>query len=250
MFTHSKYESILYGKLQAFKKGRGKILKKGRTKYLMWVIVGIVMCFVEMILLSVISIHEIFKETVVLFAISALLFRAVNHSGKGKPFYFFKCVVCMWIGRIVIDVMLYHDGGREIASWVIFWQVMVTILLFCMKLIQMVYDRIPEKKTYFGYILIGTALAFNVSYIVRMYSSFPQSEGLLWGMVQDVYVLEHGAALLIAVAVTVYWYQKRYKVSMKTNEIAGSTYLRNAINMTAVSFLLFVYPLYLLFLSE
>ena len=82
---------------------------------------------------------------------------------------------------MVLDAVLYHDGGREIASWVIFWQVMVTILLFCMKLIQMVYDRISEKKIYFGYILIGSALAFNVSYIVRMYSSFPQSKGLLRG---------------------------------------------------------------------
>ena len=69
-------------------------------------------------------------------------------------------------------------------------------------------------------------------------------------MVQDLYVLEHGAALLIAVTVTLYWYQKRYKVNMKTNEIARGTYLRNAINMTAVSFWLFVYPLYLLFLSK
>ena len=232
------------------KREGAKILGKGRAKYLIWIIVGIVVCFVEMILLSVISIHEIFKETVVLSAISAVLFRAVSRHATGEAFCFLKCVVCMWIGRIVIDVVLYHDGGREIASWVIFWQVMVTILLFCMKLIQMVYDRIPEKKTYFGYILIGTALAFNVSYIVRMYSSFPQSKDLLWGMVQDVYVLEHAAALLIAVAVTVYWYQKRYKVNMKTNEIARGTYLRNAINMTAVSFLLFVYPLYQLFLSE
>lgn len=200
--------------------------------------------------LSAISVHELFAETVVLFTIPTALFWAINRYGKETAFCFLKSVVCIWIGRLALDAVVYHDDGREITSWVVFWQVMMTILLFCMKLIQMVYDRIPEKKTYFGYILIGTALAFNVSYIVRMYSSFPQSAGLLLGMAQDVYVLEHGAALLIAAAVTAYWYQKRYKVNIKTNEIARSTYLRNAAKMTAVPFLLFVYPLYQLFLSE
>lgn len=65
-----------------------------------------------------------------------------------------------------------------------------------------------------------------------------------------MYVLEHGIAFLAAAAVTVYQYQRRYKVSIKDKRITRKAYLYNAAKMTIVSFLLFVYPLYTLFLSE
>lgn len=232
------------------KREGAKRLGKSRTRYLIWIPVGIVVCFVEMILLSVSSIHEIFKETVVLSVVPTVLFWAVNRYGKGNPFYFFKRVVCIWIGRIVIDVILYLHDGSESLHFFVSWQVMLTMLLFCMRIIQMVYDRVPDKEMYFGYILIGAALAFNVSYIVREYRMVSADARRLLTVVGDMYVLEHGIVFLIVVAVTVYWHQKRVKDKLKNSGITKKAYLFHAIKMTAVSFLLLVYPLYTLFLGE
>lgn len=225
-------------------------MKKSRAKYLIWILVGIVVCFVEMILLSVSSLYEMFKETVVLFVVPAVLFWAINRYGKGNPFYFFKCVVFIWTGRIVIDGILYWHDGSESLHFIASWQVMLTILLFCMRMIQMVYDRVPDKEIYFGYILIGAALAFNVSYIMREYDIVSAYGVRMSVAVRDMYVLEHGIALVVVAAVTVYQYQKRFKIRIQNSGITKKTYLFHAIKMTAVSFLLFVYPLYTLFLSE
>lgn len=192
-----------------------KLLGKGRAEYLIWILVGIVVCFVEMMLLSVSSIHEIFKETVVLSVVPTVLFWAVNRYGKGNPFYFFRRVACIWIGRIVIDVILYLHDGSESLRFIVSWQVMLTILLFCMRIIRMVYDRVPDKEMYFGYILIGAVLAFNVSYIVREYRMVSVDARRLLAVVGDMYVLEHGIVFLIVVAVTVYWHQKRFKDKLK-----------------------------------
>lgn len=226
------------------------MIQRCSVKNLLWVIVGIVVFFVEIILLSVSSNYEVCKETVVLSAVPAALFWAINRYGKEEPFGFLKRVIYIWIGRVVFDVILYLSSGRESTRLVVCWQIMLTILLFCMRIIQMVYVRIPDKEAYFGYILTGTALAFNVSYIVRAYYMDSVDVGRLLTVFRDMYVLEHGIAFLAAAAVTVYQYQRRYKVSIKDKRITRKAYLYNAAKMTAVSFLLFVYPLYTLFLSE
>lgn len=226
------------------------VLKGSRTKYFLWIIAGVIAFFVEIILLSVSSNHEVFKETVVLSAVPAVLFWGISRSGKGKPFHFLKCVVCIWIGRIVLDVILYLSDGREVVRFIVSWQVMLTILLFCMRIIQLVYERVPDKELYFGYILIGITLAFNVAYIMRSFSSFSLASGLLQGIVRDRYVLEHGIAFLVVVAAAIYQYQKRLKCRIKNSGIAKKAYLFHAVKMTSVSFFLFVYPLYELFLSE
>lgn len=223
---------------------------RGQIKYLRWMIAGGVTFWVELLLLCVSSNYEVLKETVVLSAVPTALFWAINRYGEEKPFYFLKRVVCLWIGRGVSDVWLYCVNGREITRFMVFWQILLTILLFCMKLIQLVYVRIPDRKVYFWYILTGIALAFNVAYIVRMDSSFPRSAGLLSGMVRDRYVLEHGTAFAAVVAVTLYQYQKHYRNRIINKEITAKAYLYHATKMTALSFLLFVYPLYELFLSE
>lgn len=227
---------------------------KELRKNLIWIAVGAVVFWVEILLLSVSSNHELFKETVVLFVVPAVLFWAINRYGKETPFYFLKSVVCLWIGRAVFDVNAFYVDGREATRFAVFWQVMLTILLFCMKIIQIVYDKIPDKKAYFGYILIGIALAFNVSYIVssaRQYGRLLRYIDSLSDAIREyMYELEHGIAFLIVVAVTCYQYQKRYKMKIKNNEITKKAYLCNAIKMTVVPFLLLVYPLYVLFLSE
>lgn len=223
---------------------------KIQIEYLLWVIVGGVTFWVEFLLLCMSSNCELLKETVVLSAVLAALFWAIDHYGNEKPFYFLRSVVCIWIGRGVFDIVLYCVDGMEITRFMLFWQIMLTLLLFCMKFIQMVYDRVPDKRAYFGHVLIGIVLACNAAYIARMYSSFPRSAGLLSGMVHDRYVLEHGTALLIVAAFTLYQYQRRHKLMIKSGEITKKTYTYNAIKMTLVSFGLFVYPLYALFLSE
>lgn len=230
---------------------KGQCIMKELRKNLIWIAVGAVVFWVEIILLSVSSNYELFKETVVLFAVPTVLFWAINRYGKETPFYFLKSVVCLWIGRAVFDVILFYVGGREVTRIMVTWQVILTILMFCMKIIQIVYDKIPDKKAYFGYILIGVALAFNVSYIARKYHSLLRYiDSLSNAMRENMYELEHGIAFLIVVAVTCYQYQKRYKMKIKNNEITKKAYLCNAIKMTVVPFLLLVYPLYVLFLSE
>ncbi len=223
---------------------------KIQIEYLLWVIVGGVTFWVELLLLCMSSNCELLKETVVLSAVPAALFWAIDRYGKEKPFYFLRSAVCIWAGRGVFDIVLYCVDGREITRFMLFWQVMLTLLLFCMKFIQMVYDRVPDKKAYFGHVLIGIVLAFNAAYIARMYDSFPRSAGVLSGVIRDIYVLEHGTALLIVAAFTLCHYQRRYKLMIKNNTIRMNAYLFNALKMTLVSFVLFVYPLYELFLSE
>ncbi len=229
---------------------KGQCIMKELRKNLIWIAVGAVVFWVEIILLSVSSNYELFKETVVLFVVPTVLFWAINRYGKETPFYFLKSVVCLWIGRAVFDVILFYVGGREVTRIMVTWQVMLTILMFCMKIIQIVYDKIPDKKAYFGYILIGVALAFHVSYIVTSAMKYGRLLGYIDILLDDMYELEHGIAFLIVVAVTCYQYQKRYKMKIKNNEITKKAYLCNAIKMTVVPFLLLVYPLYVLFLSE
>lgn len=237
---------------------KGQCIMRELRENFIWTAAGAVVFWVELLLLSVSSNYELFKETVVLFVVPAVLFWAINRYRKQTPFYFLKSVACIWIGRAVFDVVLFYVSGREATRFTVSWQVMLTILLFCMKIIQMVYDKIPDKKAYFGYVLLGTALAFNasyiasyiVSYIARKYDMVLQYVRLLPGIVRDIYVLEHGTAFLIAAAVIFYQYQRRYKVRIKNNEITKRAYLYNAIKMTCVSFVMLIYPLYCLFLSE
>lgn len=226
------------------------ILREQR-KYLLWIAAGAVVFWVEHLLLCVSSRYELFKETVVLSIVPTALFWAINRFGKETSFSFLKSVVCIWIGRLVFDGMVRYSNGREAVRWMLFWQIMLTILMFCMKIIQMVYDKVPDKKVYFGYVLMGTALAFNVSYIAREYDSFSCSAGS-WreAAFEYMYVLEHGIAFFIVAAVVLIQYQKRYKVRIKNSGITGKVYLYHAIKMTIVSFLVFIYPLYILFLSE
>jgi len=224
--------------------------KREQRKYFLWIVVGIVVFWVELMLLCVSSNYALFKETVVLFVVPTALFWAINRYRKETPFYFLKSVVCIWIGRAVFDVMLFYINGREAMRFMVSWQILLTILLLCMKIIQLVYDRVPDKKVYLGYVLMGTALAFNVTYIVRTYHMVPRYVRRLPRVVWDSYALEHGIAFLIIAVVTLYQYQKRYKIKIKNNEITKKAYLYNAIKMTVVSFLLFIYPLYTLFLSE
>lgn len=202
-------------------------------------------------LLIVSSRYELFKETVVMSVIPAVLFWAIDHYRKETSFYFVKCVACLWIGRLVFDVICFHSDGRELMLILLFWQIMLTILLFCMKIIQMIYDRIPDKRAYFGYIVIGAALALNVSYIAREYDNFSWSAASWRGAVLEyTYVLEHGIALLIAAAVVLYQYLKRYRIKMKDSVITGRSYRYHAIEMTMVSFLILVFPLYQMLMSE
>lgn len=221
-----------------------------KEKNLLWVIAGVVVFWVELLLLCVSSNYELFKETVVLFVVPTALFWAISRYRKKDAFYFLKSVVCIWIGRAVFDVMLFCINGREATRIMVSWQIMLTIPLFCMKIIQMVYDKIADKRVYFGYTLAGTALAFNITYIVSEYHMVPQYARILPRVVRDIYVLEHGIVFLIIAAVTFYRYQKRNKIKIKNNEITKKAYLYNAIKMTAVPFLLLVYPLYQMFLSE
>lgn len=230
--------------------GSGFVLRD-QKKIFLWVIIGIAVCFVEAFLLSVSSRYELFTETVVLSIVSAVLFWAVNHFKSEIPHYFAKSVVCMWIGRLILYAICFcfenGEGLRIIAAWA----VMLTVLLFCMKMIQLVYDRIADKGVYFGYILIGVALTFNAAYMAAEYDNFQTRPGTWWGALQEhLYMLEHGIALLAVIIYVVYHYRKYDRFRIKKNGIAGRTYSYNAIKMTVVSFMLFVFPLYALFLAN
>lgn len=59
-----------------------------QIEYLLWVIAGGVAFWVELLLLCWSSHCELLKETVVLSAVLAALFWAIDHYGNEKPFYF------------------------------------------------------------------------------------------------------------------------------------------------------------------
>lgn len=209
------------------------------------------MCFVEAVLLSVSSQYEFFTETVVLSIVPTVLFWAVNHFKSETPYYFAKSVVCMWIGRLILYAICFCFENGEGLRIVVAWAVMLTGLLFCMKMIQLVYDRIADRSVYFGYILIGIALAFNVAYMAVEYDNFSLTIGTRWGVLQEyLYMLEHGIALIAVIIFVVYHYQKYDKVRIIKNGVAKKSYQYNAIKMTLVSFILFVFPLYALFLVD
>ena len=222
-----------------------------QKKFFLWVITGGALCFVEAFLLSVSSRYEFFTETVVLSIVPTVLFWAVNHFRLETPYYFAKSVVCMWIGRLIFYVICFGLENGEGLRIVVAWAVMLTVLLFCMRMIQLVYDRIVDKSVYFGYILIGIALAFNVAYMAAEYDNFSWTIGTWWGALQEyLYMLEHGIALLAVIIFVVYRYQKYDKIRIKKNGITGKSYRYHAIQMTGVSFMLFVFPLYVLFLAD
>ena len=212
---------------------------------------GAATCFVEAFLLSVSSRYEFFAETVVLSIVPTVLFWAVIHFNLALPYYFAKSVVCMWIGRLILYAICYCFENGEGLRIVVAWAVMLTVLLLCMKMIQLVYDRITDKSVYFGYILIGIALAFNVAYMAVDYDNFSWTIGTWWGTLQEyLYMLEHGIALLAVIIYVTYQYQKYDKISIKKNGITRKSYRYNAVKMTLLSFFAFVFPLYVLFLAD
>ena len=211
-------------------------LLRGHKKIFLWGIVGIAMCFVEVFLMSVSSRYELFTDTVVLSIVPAVLFWAVNHFRLETPFYFAKSVVLMWIGRLILYAICFCFENGEGLRIVVSWAVMLTVLLLCMKMIQLVYDRIADKSIYFGYILIGIALAFNAAYIMADNDK--------------LYMLEHGIALSAVIIFEIYKYQKYDKIFIKKNGITKKFYRYNAAKMTFVSFLLFLFSLRALFLAD
>lgn len=224
---------------------------RGQKKIFLWVIIGVALCFVETFLLSVSSRYEFFAETVVLSIVPTVLFWAVNCFRLETPYYFAKSVACMWIGRLIFYAICFSFENGEELRIVVAWAVMLTVLLLCMKMLQLVYDRIVDKRIYFGYILIGVALAFNVAYMAVEYDDFSWTIGTWRGALQEyLYMLEHGIALLAAIIFVAYHYQKYGKVRIKKNGITGKSYRYHAIKMTVVSFMLFVFPLYALFLMD
>ena len=157
----------------------------------------------------------------------------------------------MWIGRLILYAICFYFENGEGLRIIVAWAIMLTVLLLCMKMIQLVYDRIADKGVYFGYILIGAALAFNAAYMAVEYDDFSWVSGTWWGALQEhLYMLEHGIALLAMIIYVVYHYRRYDKVWIKKNGITGRIYSYNAIKMTLVSFILFVFPLYALFLSD
>lgn len=212
---------------------------------------SIAVCFVEAVLLSISSQYELFTETVVLSIVPTVLFWAVNHFRSETPYYFAKSIVCMWIGRLILYAICFGFENGEGLRLIVAWAVMLTVLLFCMKMIQLVYDRIADKGVYFGYILIGVMLAFNAAYMAVEYDNFSWTIGTWWGALQEyLYMLEHGIALLAVIIFVMYHYQKYGKIRIKKNGITSKSYWYYALKMTLVSFVLFVFPLYALFLAD
>ena len=224
--------------------GRMNQILSRQKKLLIWILVGAAVSFVEIFLIGANSHYEIVAEPVLMLALTAVLYWAVNHYKEDSRFYFAKIVVCMLIGRFTICMIFsyYLDGEEKYYALRFTTAIVVfmTVLLFCMRIIQMVYDRTDNKKIYFGYVLLGTMLAVNAVYITESIDN-------IWREF-DVYLLQHGIALLMAVAVVIWQYQKHFK-RIKKYGITVKLYLCNAVKMTIVSFLVFVFPIYELFLG-
>lgn len=219
----------------------------------LWIALGIAAGAAEIFLMALNSRFELFTGTVVLLMASALWFwvicktrRENDNRNKKKLFYFVKSVLCMSVGRFILYGTAYFFVGHEGRKIIVFWAVMTTLLMICMGLEQWIYDRLVIKEVYFGYILIGSLLAVNAAYILRIHDSISWREA----NPECVYMLEHGALLFLAVVSALYRYRRYHKIRIKENEITAREYICHAIKMTFVSFILFIGPVYALFLAE
>ena len=112
------------------------------------------------------------------------------------------------------------------------------VILVCMKIIQILYVKIPHHNIYFGYIILGSIMALNVSYIMSEYQFIEFS---------SPHVAVHGMLLIFVIIWIIYDYKKHHRIKIETNEIKKKDYRNNALKMTVISLLLLVLPLYTIF---
>ena len=177
--------------------------------------------------------------------ISILLFMIINYhnkvliaKGKEISHYFMKSVVCIYAGWMMRYYDLYyHDDPLGILLSAVMATALIVILV-CMKIIQILYVKIPHHNIYFGYIILGSIMALNVSYIISEYQFIEFS---------SPHVAVHGMLLIFVIIWIIYDYKKHHRIKIETNEIKKKDYRNNALKMTVISLLLLTLPLYTIF---
>lgn len=220
-------------------------------RFFLLIFAGIMQSIAELCVLCANSIYEFCSETMLLSCMAALWFWAVSRRKTSTPFYMTRIVGNMWIGRVMLYAIEAFRGNEEALAIVVFWAAMLTVLLCCMRIVQMVYDRTQEREVYFGYPLLGAALALNVTYAV---ASIPN---ISWKSVSwknfdtlQLFFTEHICVLLLTALAVIYKYQTVNRNRVKSRGISKRKYLLNALKMTILSFCLLAYPMYIIFLAS
>lgn len=220
-------------------------------RFFLFILAGILQSIAELCVLCANSIYEFCSETMLLSCMAALWFWAVSRRKTRAPFYMARIVGNMWIGRVMLYSIEAFRGNEEALAIVVFWAVMLTVLLCCMRIVQMVYDRTQEREVYFGYPLLGAALALNVTYAV---ASIPNIswKSVSWRNFDTMqpYFAEHISVLLLTALAVIYKYQKVNRNRVIGRGISKRRYLLNALKMTLLSFCLLAYPMYIIFLAS
>lgn len=220
-------------------------------RFFLFILAGILQSIVELCVLCANSIYEFCSETMLLSCMAALWLCAVSRRKASTPFYMTRVVGNMWIGRVMLYSIEAFRGNEEALAIVVFWAVMLTVLLCCMRIVQMVYDRTQEREVYFGYPLLGAALALNVTYAV---ASIPNIswKSVSWRNFDTMqpYFAEHISVLFLTALAVIYKYQKVNRNRVISKGISKSRYLLNALKMTLLSFCLLAYPMYIIVLAS
>ena len=174
-----------------------------------------------------------------------MLFMIINYHNKVLiaeekeiSHYFMKSVVCIYAGWMMRYYYLYyHDDPLGVLLSAVTATALIVILVY-MKIIQMLYVKIPHHNIYFRYIILGSIMAFNVSYIMGEYQFIEFC---------SPHVVAHTMLLISVIIWIIYDYKKHHRIKIETNEIKKQDYRNNALKMTVISLLLLVLPLYTIF---
>ena len=142
---------------------------------ILWFVLGAVLSEAEFFLWGVINKFHVLDDSF-LTIIPIMLFMIINYHNKVLiaeekeiSHYFMKSVVFIYAGWMLRYYYLYyHDDSLGVLLATITATALIVILV-CMKIIQMLYVKIPHHNIYFRYIILGSIMAFNVSYIMGEY---------------------------------------------------------------------------------
>lgn len=212
---------------------------------ILWFVLGAVLSEAEFFLWGVINKFHVLDDSF-LTIIPIMLFMIINYHNKVLiaeekeiSHYFMKSVVFIYAGWMLRYYynLYYHDDSLGVLLATITATALIVILV-CMKIIQMLYVKIPHHNIYFRYIILGSIMAFNVSYIMGEYQFIEFC---------SPHVVAHTMLLISVIIWIIYDYKKHHRIKIETNEIKKQDYRNNALKMTVISLLLLVLPLYTIF---
>ena len=210
-----------------------------------WLIVGVALSY-TILYMGVFIIDSSVINGLIMVIIPLLLFSLLDRHNKllmnkkkAVSHYFTKNVACIFIGCMISYIRLFitDDSFAIFVAIIIFLALL--LMLIDMRIIQLIYKSTLNNRIYFAYILLGGVLAINISYIVKLFA--------FRGFEDIFYVVAYVLLVVLSVILIIRDYKKVYIKQKDTIKTSNKQYIKNAIKLTSVPFLLFIIPLTIVF---